>query len=75
VLHQDYIVKKGVDIKALKKAMLELLDRRGAEYPAEHNVGHIYRARPALAEFYRKIDPSNSYNPGIGQMSKLRFYR
>jgi D-lactate dehydrogenase (quinone) len=75
VLHQDYIVKKGVDVKALKKAMLELLDSRGAEYPAEHNVGHLYCAKPALADFYRKIDPSNSFNPGIGQMSKLRFYR
>lgn len=75
VLHQDYIVKKGVDVKALKQAMLELLDRRGAEYPAEHNVGHLYKAKPDLADFYRKIDPSNSFNPGIGQMSKLRFYR
>ena len=39
VLHQDYIVKKGADPKALKDAMLALLDTRGAEYPAEHNVG------------------------------------
>ncbi len=75
VLHQDYIVKKGVDVKTLKKAMLEQLDRRGAEYPAEHNVGHLYKAKPDLADFYRKIDPGNSFNPGIGQMSKLRFYR
>ncbi len=75
VLHQDYIVKKGVDVKALKKAMLQLLDRRGAEYPAEHNVGHLYRAKPALSDFYKKIDPANSFNPGIGQMSKLKFYR
>ncbi len=75
VLHQDYIVKKGVDVKALKKAMLELLDQRGAEYPAEHNVGHLYRAKPALSAFYKNIDPTNSFNPGIGQMSKLKFYR
>ncbi len=75
VLHQDYIVKKGVDVKALKKAMLALLDRRGAEYPAEHNVGHLYLAKPALSAFYKNIDPTNSFNPGIGQMSKLKFYR
>ncbi len=54
----------------MKSRMLELLDKRGAEYPAEHNVGHIYEAKPALAEFYRELDPTNSFNPGIGKTSK-----
>ncbi|MFE3837270.1 D-lactate dehydrogenase [Pseudogemmobacter sonorensis] len=66
VLHQDYVVRKGEDPKALKAAMLEILDRRGAEYPAEHNVGHIYTAKPALAAHYAALDPTNSFNPGIG---------
>ena len=74
VLHQDYIVKKGVDVAALKADMLALLDQRGAEYPAEHNVGHLYRAKPALAEHYRACDPTNSFNPGIGKMSRDRNY-
>ena len=74
VLHQDYIVKKGVDVVALKKAMLKILDQRGAEYPAEHNVGHLYQAKPDLANFYKGIDPTNSMNPGIGKMSKRRNY-
>ena len=74
VLHQDYIVKKGVDVVALKQAMLEILDQRGAEYPAEHNVGHLYKAKPDLANFYKKIDPTNSMNPGIGKMSKKQNY-
>ncbi len=74
VLHQDYIVKKGVDVKALKQSMLKILDQRGAEYPAEHNVGHLYHAKPDLADFYRAIDPGNSFNPGIGKMSKRRNY-
>lgn len=75
VLHQDYIVKKGVDVKALKAAMLALLEKRGAEYPAEHNVGHLYKAKPDLAAFYQEIDPSNSMNPGIGKMSKKKHYQ
>ena len=54
--------------------MLELLDTRGAEYPAEHNVGHLYKAKPDLADFYKKCDPTNSFNPGIGKMSKARNY-
>ncbi|WP_312063654.1 D-lactate dehydrogenase [Pantoea septica] len=72
VFHQDYIVKKGVDTHALKEQMLALLEARGAEYPAEHNVGHLYRAKPQLAEFYRRLDPTNTFNPGIGKTSKRK---
>ncbi|QCR36683.1 D-lactate dehydrogenase [Nissabacter sp. SGAir0207] len=75
VFHQDYIVKKGVDAHALKAQMLEMLDRKGAEYPAEHNVGHLYAAKPALKGFYRQIDPTNSFNPGIGKTPKARNWR
>ncbi|MEO0485752.1 MAG: D-lactate dehydrogenase [Pseudomonadota bacterium] len=74
VLHQDYVVKKGCDPKALKAAMLKLFDERGAEYPAEHNVGHLYQAKPDLADHYKCCDPTNSFNPGIGKMSKARNY-
>ncbi len=74
VFHQDYIVRKGVDSHALKQQMLALLDQRGAEYPAEHNVGHLYQAKPPLAEFYRHIDPTNSFNPGIGHTSKRKHW-
>ncbi|PKH20951.1 D-lactate dehydrogenase [Enterobacterales bacterium CwR94] len=70
VFHQDYIVKKGVDAHALKARMLEILNTRGAEYPAEHNVGHIYQAKPELAAFYQQLDPTNTFNPGIGKTSK-----
>jgi len=74
VLHQDYIVRKGVDVAALKAQMLELLEARGAEYPAEHNVGHLYKAKPDLAAFYQSVDPTNSMNPGIGKMSRKKNY-
>ncbi len=74
VLHQDYVLKKGADAVAIKAKLLELLDRRGAEYPAEHNVGHIYKAKPALARHYRSLDPTNSFNPGIGKTSRESFY-
>ncbi len=74
VFHQDYIVRKGVDPLAVEHRLWDLLDARGAEYPAEHNVGHLYRAKPALATFYRQLDPSNTFNPGIGQTSKCRHW-
>ena len=75
VLHQDYIVAKGHDWRALERRMLDGLERRGAECPAEHNVGHHYPARPQLAAFHRSNDPRNQLNPGIGRTSRRRDWR
>jgi D-lactate dehydrogenase len=75
VLHQNYIVKKGVDAKHLKKELLKYYDSRGAEYPAEHNVGHEYKAKSTLLAFYKALDPTNSFNPGVGQSSKLKHWK
>ena len=74
VFHQDYVIRKGEDPKACKAELLSHLDARGAEYPAEHNVGHIYKAKPVLAGFYKSLDPTNSFNPSIGKMSKFKFF-
>jgi D-lactate dehydrogenase len=70
VFHQDYLIAKGHDPLAIEHRMWELLDARGAEYPAEHNVGHLYKAKPALEAHYRALDPCNCLNPGIGGTSK-----
>ena len=72
VFHQDYILKRNADPRAVKQAMLALLDQRGAHYPAEHNVGHLYRAADAQKAFFEALDPTNTFNPGIGKLSKLR---
>lgn len=74
VFHQDYIVKKGVDTHALKEKMLALLAERGAEYPAEHNVGHLYKAKPQLKAFYQQLDPTNTFNPGIGKTTREKHW-
>ena len=52
--------------------MLTLLNAKGAKYPAEHNVGHLYKADNNLKKFYKKLDPGNVFNPGIGKMSKYK---
>ncbi|AXT39208.1 D-lactate dehydrogenase [Alteromonas sp. BL110] len=72
VMHQNYVLKKGADAKVLKGKILETFDARSAEYPAEHNVGHEYFAKNALKNFYRELDPTNSFNPGIGKTTKLK---
>jgi len=70
VLHQDYIVAKGVDSTALEHKMWKLLDARGAQYPAEHNFGHLYKAPPEVVDHYQALDPCNVFNPGVGRTSK-----
>lgn len=70
VFHLDYVLRRGADPEAFKKGMLRMFDAAGAEYPAEHNVGHLYRAKPQLAEFYERLDPLARFNPGIGGTSR-----
>lgn len=66
VFHRDYLIAPGFDPAAVKASLLASLDAVGGEYPAEHNVGRQYRAKPALEAFYRGLDPTNRFNPGIG---------
>lgn len=75
VFHQDYLAKKGTDCTKTKEEMLAILDQRGAQYPAEHNVGHLYHANSDLKNFYHELDPTNSFNPGIGKTSKKKFWK
>lgn len=75
VFHQDYIVRKGHNILELEHQMWRLFDARGAQFPAEHNFGHLYYAKSALINHYKNLDPWNCFNPGIGRTSKrTRWY-
>lgn len=69
VLHQNHVAKKGVDTAALKKTMKDLLEKRGAAIPAEHNYGRIYRVPAAMEAHFKKLDPHNIFNAGIGETS------
>jgi D-lactate dehydrogenase len=75
VFHRDYLLAPGANPADVKQRLLEVLDTQGAEYPAEHNVGRQYRAKPALADFYRSLDPTNRFNPGIGHTSRCPDWR
>jgi D-lactate dehydrogenase (quinone) len=70
VFHQDYMVRKGHNTLEMEHQMWRLLDARGAQFPAEHNFGHLYYAKPALINHYKELDPCNYFNPGIGRTSK-----
>lgn len=75
VFHQDYLLKPGSDARKIKAQMLAILDQKGAKYPAEHNVGHLYEAEEGLRDFYARLDPTNSFNPGIGHTCKHKDHR
>ncbi len=74
VFHLDFVVKEGVDLEDIKSSILNILDNQDIKYPAEHNVGHLYSAEESLQLFYRNLDPTNSFNPGIGKTSKKKNY-
>lgn len=75
VMHQIYVIKKGADVAAIKNTLLQRLDERGARYPAEHNVGHLYKAPAAQSDYFRDLDPTNTLNAGVGQTSKRAHWR
>ena len=75
VIHQNYLLKKGVKVEDVRTKLLKFYDERGAEYPAEHNVGHEYNAKPVLQKFYKNLDPTNSFNSGVGKTSKNKFWK
>ena len=74
VCHQDYLLKEDVDAHQFKNEVLAYLEQRGATYPAEHNVGHIYHASTEYQEHLKTLDPTNSFNPGIGKTSKCKHW-
>ena len=71
VFHREYVIKKGINNNIVKDKILKWFDEIGAKYPAEHNVGHVYEADDNLRKFYKKLDPCNIFNPGIGKLVKL----
>ncbi len=74
VFHWDFILKRNVDEEKIKTKMLNLFKKINAKFPAEHNVGHTYKAEDTLVNHYKDLDPTNSFNSGIGKTSKNKNY-
>jgi D-lactate dehydrogenase len=72
VFHNIYVFRKGTDVAAIKDRMLERLEAQGAKFPAEHNFGHLYEAEQVVKDFHQALDPTNTFNPGIGRTTKSR---
>ena len=74
VFHWDFILKKDSDPIKVKEKMLNLFKKINAKFPAEHNVGHLYNAEIDLVKHYKNLDPTNSFNSGVGKTSKNKNY-
>jgi len=75
VFHRDYLINKGNVLNDVKSELISQLEAKGAKYPAEHNVGHLYCASTEQQNFYKNLDPSNSFNAGVGKMKKTKYYQ
>ena len=63
VFHWDFVIKKGVDINIIKQKILFILEGMNAKYPAEHNVGHIYKAEQSLEKYRFEGPPQGVRSP------------
>jgi D-lactate dehydrogenase len=76
VVHEDLVFEKGTDLDHVKKQIKHDLGHNyGIALPAEHGHGTEYAAPPETQERWKRLDPTNSLNPGIGGTSKKRNYK
>ena len=70
VFHEELIFPPGVTpVDAQKVSVKHGIDSLGGALPAEHGHGSEYCAPPATQSRWEQIDPTNSFNPGVGKSS------
>lgn len=75
VVHEDVAFKKGVDVHAAKMWMKREVERMGGRLPAEHGHGTEYAAPKETQARWRAMDPTNTFNPGVGGLSTCAHYK
>jgi D-lactate dehydrogenase len=76
VFHEDiaFIPEAVADPEAVKVQMKQLVSAVGGALPAEHGHGTEYEAPPETAARWQAMDPTNSFNPGVGGLSRNQSY-
>jgi D-lactate dehydrogenase len=76
VVHEDLAYGLDVDIDKAKHELKDIVENKcGGKLPAEHGHGTEYKAPPETQERWKKMDPLNALNPGIGGLSeKYRYH-
>jgi len=74
VVHEDIAYALGVDTHKEKMAFKHIVEEEGGKLPAEHGHGTEYNAPKDTQQRWKKMDPLNVLNPGIGGLSTLPKY-
>jgi len=76
VVHEDLAYAPGVDVHEAKHALKDAVELDcGGKLPAEHGHGTEYAAPKETQERWKKMDPLNVLNPGIGGLSEKARYQ
>lgn len=75
VVHEDLAYEAGVDVHSAKMALKKSVEYKSqGKLPAEHGHGTEYHAPEQTQLRWKKMDPLNVFNPGVGGLStKFRY--
>ena len=75
VVHEDLAYEAGVDVHSAKMALKKSVEHKcQGKLPAEHGHGTEYHAPEEAQQRWKKMDPLNVFNPGVGGLStKFRY--
>ena len=76
VVHEDLAYHEDVDVLKAKHALKHAVEHTcHGKLPAEHGHGTEYVAPPAAQERWKRMDPLNVSNPGVGGLSYKYQYK
>ena len=76
VVHEDLAYGPDVDLEHAKHALKKTVERDShGKLPAEHGHGTEYVAPPETRDRWKRMDPLNVMNPGVGGTSENFMYR
>ena len=76
VVHEDLAYPRNVDAMQAKMNLKQTVEQKcHGKLPAEHGHGTEYTAPPETQERWKRMDPLNVMNPGIGGLSALPEYK
>lgn len=75
VVHEDLAYEAGVDVHSAKMALKKSVEYKyNGKLPAEHGHGTEYHAPEDAQQRWKRMDPLNVLNPGVGGLStKFRY--
>lgn len=74
VYHEDLVFRNDIDVEHAKHGIKHAVEVSGGKLPAEHGHGTEYKASKEMQERWKKMDPLNVMNPGVGGLYNNKYY-